>query len=88
MRIFFKSVSISQCQQALSSKLLSEGSAVSHSTVSINKLKTCMIHKPHSQSPRQVVLTKVCREIGKLFPMQTENAVIQGSGFLGKTDIT
>jgi len=47
-----------------------------------------MIHKPHSQSPRQVVLTKVCREIGKLFPMQTENAVIQGSGFLGKTDIT
>jgi len=47
-----------------------------------------MIHKPNSQSPRQVVLTKVCREIGKLFPMQTENAVIQGSGFLGKTDIT
>ena len=46
-----------------------------------------MIHKPNSQSPRQVVLTKVCREIGKLFPMQTENAVIQGSGFLGKTDI-
>jgi len=30
----------------------------------------------------------VCKDIGQLFLMQTKNDIIQGSGWLGKNDIS